>query len=687
MSALEIKDTDISYAENILINGMKFDDERVDFIANFSTLDLQSVPGSGKTTALLAKLVILDRYMPFNDDKGVVVISHTNAAVNEWKRKLGGFCPKLFSYPNFVGTIQSFANNYFAKPYMQIIYKIESFRVDDEDFSNNLLNQYYKIRYSNEYDKIATFFWGRNIAKAKKIASETGEREKAVCERLIDEEIKKLYYNFNDEKFYVKGIKKCLISDRKNPKYQGLKAIFDSVFRSGVISFHYAYVFSLKFLDLNPLVVKDLCRRFKFAFVDEMQDMDKLQYELLERCFNNDDIVYQRVGDSNQSIYNESNEKPAWSDRNLVLNISGSHRLTPKIAKVVSCFSSTETKINGLNDRSVLMPHLIVFSNNQKDKVIDKYIELYAEYERCEMIPIVRDRHIGIVSWVSTNRDDDKLTLSSFMGKCQIKNSEPTLQSELFNLNKSKDIEIPEVCECIKDAIVYVLKDNDVKFDDKVITKNQLFNAFRIENEDIYNALKISLYKWSTEYIEIGCENILNDIEVYMSGLFKDNYGIELDSFGYLRFDDSIKIDEQSFEVDSNTYNPIFGTIHSAKGQTHTSTLYIESYYDGKYESDIMLDVISGIGNTEKLIVETNKKISSIESEIEDIESSGKVRGIKTREATIKKLKKSIERIEDCSKMLYVGLSRPQYFLCMAIEEERYKKLTVNDSVWKVVNV
>ena len=41
-----------------------FDDERLDFIKSFSTIDLQAVPGSGKTTALLAKLIILETKLP-----------------------------------------------------------------------------------------------------------------------------------------------------------------------------------------------------------------------------------------------------------------------------------------------------------------------------------------------------------------------------------------------------------------------------------------------------------------------------------------------------------------------------------------------------------------------------------------------------------------------------------------------
>ena len=55
-----ISNDEIRNAEKILLpNGKEFDEERKVFIRNFNTIDLQAVPGSGKTTALLAKLVIL----------------------------------------------------------------------------------------------------------------------------------------------------------------------------------------------------------------------------------------------------------------------------------------------------------------------------------------------------------------------------------------------------------------------------------------------------------------------------------------------------------------------------------------------------------------------------------------------------------------------------------------------------
>ncbi len=64
---INISDSDIAYAEGMLLPpGCVFDDERRAFIRELSSCDVLACPGSGKTTALLAKLLILSKKMPFS---------------------------------------------------------------------------------------------------------------------------------------------------------------------------------------------------------------------------------------------------------------------------------------------------------------------------------------------------------------------------------------------------------------------------------------------------------------------------------------------------------------------------------------------------------------------------------------------------------------------------------------------
>jgi len=141
---MTITDDYIIKAERLLLpEGCTFDDERRNFIKNLSTLDLIAVPGSGKTTALQAKLCCLENFMPM--EQGVLVLAHTNVAVEEIKKNLLQSCPKLFEYPNFVGTIQDFVDTYLAIPYYQNKCGHSITRIDD-DLYLKLFLDYMKLQ-------------------------------------------------------------------------------------------------------------------------------------------------------------------------------------------------------------------------------------------------------------------------------------------------------------------------------------------------------------------------------------------------------------------------------------------------------------------------------------------------------------------------------------------------------------
>ena len=141
-----IDDIHIAEAERLLIGNNHFDQERLDFIKSLDSCDLLAVPGSGKTTALQAKLYCLSKLRPFSSTSGILVLSHTNAAVDEIKKKLSQSCPELFEYPNFVGTIQDFVDTFLAIPYYNCRYShaITSINttIYKEEFARNIQNKW-----------------------------------------------------------------------------------------------------------------------------------------------------------------------------------------------------------------------------------------------------------------------------------------------------------------------------------------------------------------------------------------------------------------------------------------------------------------------------------------------------------------------------------------------------------------
>lgn len=102
-------DEEIKIAHDILLNDKKpFDITKLNIIKENNSCYVQACPGSGKTTALLAKLVILANRMPLAEGKGICVLTHTNVAIDEIKAKLGTKSDVLFRYPNFLERYKPF---------------------------------------------------------------------------------------------------------------------------------------------------------------------------------------------------------------------------------------------------------------------------------------------------------------------------------------------------------------------------------------------------------------------------------------------------------------------------------------------------------------------------------------------------------------------------------------------------
>ena len=109
----DISDDEIEATERLLLpNGAHFPEDARKVILCWHSSDVSACPGSGKTTVLLAKLKLLADRMPFDDNSGICVLSHTNVAVDEIRKRLSCYEDKLHSYPNFIGTIQSFIDKF-----------------------------------------------------------------------------------------------------------------------------------------------------------------------------------------------------------------------------------------------------------------------------------------------------------------------------------------------------------------------------------------------------------------------------------------------------------------------------------------------------------------------------------------------------------------------------------------------
>jgi hypothetical protein len=656
---INISNEEIQYAEQLLLpTGKKFDPERVDFIRNFNTIDLQAVPGSGKTTALLAKLVILECKLPFTDGSGILVLSHTNAAIDEIKEKIQRHCPRLFSYPNFIGTIQGFVDEFLAIPFYVHKYKKKPNRIDNEIYNevatklyNNLPNSAAKTWLNNQHDP-------ENLFKN---------------------------FRFDIDLNLTNGINGNikLRSNSNSASYKTFKTIKQQILLSGVLNYDDAYFLADVYLSRIPVIKTILQKRFSFVFVDEMQDMDTHQYNLLEKIFYDEGksvSKIQRIGDRNQAIYNPSNNvktNEVWQLRanpDSVLNLSGSQRLSKPVADVVKKFAlynDNNFDIIGKNQCEI-KPHILVFETENIGRIIPCFAQIVKDkgLENSE-------KPIKVVCWNTDWKDDEasrndatKLRLEDYHKGFKKEKEKPkqdydNLKSYLLYYEKKKTLK--PLRKNILNAFLKILRLENINTeDDRPYTKKKLIEFIHEREAKKYDELNLNLYNWSIGIIQEKANEVWESIKTYVPTLFAMFSENALSASLTFINTDNTEIPAENCEIlePTNLYKEEgleieITSVHAVKGQTHSATLYLESFYDkgyGNYESERLRNQFTG-----------NQTISE----------------------TITTVKNSHELIKQSAKMAYVGFSRPTDLLCIAIHKDRFDTLEkdIQSDIWEILYI
>jgi DNA helicase II / ATP-dependent DNA helicase PcrA len=639
---ISITDDDVAFAENILFShGEKFDDERIDFINNLDTIDLQAVPGSGKTTALMAKLLILERYLPLDDGSGILVISHTNAAVDEIKNKIGKYCPELFSCPNFIGTIQSFTDRFLAIPFYVNWNKSKLFCIDDDIFNDMVERFYFSLD-----PRSGIKFW---IDKKR-------DPIKFLQDLRFDAEM-----NLADQ---VDG-KIVLKSERDSRTYRALKRNKLSWLRSGILNYDDAYFFANIYLKKYQKIKTILQKRFQFVFVDEMQDMDKQQHDLLEKIFYDDSVSaskYQRVGDKNQAIFSHNMKlDEVWSKRD-TLTINGSHRLTQPIAELVNCFAlhrDAGFQVRGLRKGEIL-PHLIVYDDASIGKVIEKYSEIINKLLNKEKIPSSDENKFKAIAWRKFDPGKDKIYMNDYYPKFDaIKHSnriDYSCLGDYLNANHKTKNSLAPIQADIINALVKVLRLENIETEDgRKHTKYSLQTYLREHHEESLDEFKLNLFQWSMalaqgrDVINLVRTYIPNFLALFTSAINHSNKFINAES----RYNNGGVLRDEVRKTNTKNYHGFdieMTTIHAEKGKNHTATLYLETFYS------------KGKGNYETERLKDQFLFKNFDPNTLDV-------------------------VKQSAKMMYVGISRPTHLLCVAVHKDRFDEnlSEINSDKWEVI--
>ena len=157
------------------------------------------------------------------------------------------------------------------------------FTIDDERAVSEIKKAFFSTSF--EARKVLNHLL-RNNDDYKKACSNArwDEVTKMRCELVTS-----TFCTFNPIKFYRKySVGKAFASySEKNPSetYKFFYNVRLSAFREGLLKYEDAYSACLTYADLVPEVKDSLTQRFRYLFIDEVQDTSKLQLDVIDKLF------------------------------------------------------------------------------------------------------------------------------------------------------------------------------------------------------------------------------------------------------------------------------------------------------------------------------------------------------------------------------------------------------------------
>lgn len=557
---LEITDADIDEVEKLLGGKISFDAERRAVIKNTDTIDIQAFPGTGKTTVLVAKLAILAKKWPYSN-RGICVLSHTNAARDEIEKRLGDtpIGKKLLSYPHFIGTIHSFANEFIAIPYLRSL-GYPPVLIDD---GITLQRRFNKIELTTKY--LSKKRDGKNRCEAIDIP-----------------------------------LKIDIGCSENTDSYKTVKSVIRQSFMEGFYTYNEMLFFARHALKIFPTLPQSVQQRFPFLFFDEAQDTSTLQWEIIKKAFTESSFSkIQRFGDSNQAIYDSyrSDDSDITFPKPGYLTISNSKRYGQKITELIKPLAIQDgDKMLGDNttyNRNDAKHSIILFDDQDIHKVLPAFAEIIFDSFTDEEIRESSEYGFYALGMVhkesdSTDSKNNPHSVKDYFEPYQSNITQlrrtPNNLIDFFRLQVDADARFMLV-ENIAKGIRHVINECNPKAIPFI--KSGFNSLYQLVSDENRNNFKTEFKQISFLPFESQTEwdATIERIKAFCVKWFS----IDISSSELLTWSpNAIAENSQSVNefvyTDSTTKRSVairLGSIHSQKGRTHLATLLLEtSWYD-----------------------------------------------------------------------------------------------------------
>ncbi len=630
------------------------DDGRISILEAMRSIDVQACPGSGKTTLIAVKLILLAKKWPLSS-QGICVLSHTNVAKDEIIERLKKSktleAQRLLSYPHFIGTIQEFTNRFLALP------RIRSNGVNDVTVDND---EY--VRLANKLLEQNQFIWLRGTLNGLGSDDMKDGFLRETC-RLISED----GISVNISKT-PRAWRQAANLERAKQALNELKNYLDM---RGYYLYRDMYTYAQLVCNENSNLCKSLSVRFPCVFIDEMQDTQKFQDKLLRNIFPLDDseIIVQRFGDPDQAIFhgigseepNDSFNEKLGKDMDFVIHKS--HRFDGQLADKIKnlSFNGIQLETELIEEAIVARSEahssgenfehcVIVFNNNTLDLVIQCFGDIvseqfHEEYKRSDQFIV---KALGAVG----NEIDptvEQLKIGHYWAeydKSKAKNSfkENTLVEMVQYCRQSLSTDWSDSYKLLLNSILKLLRMAGKR--DKHghwHTVTSLKKSLKTGNN--WNSFRKTLHFLLNDKNPLDQEVWRRICNVFTALFDLRSPPEEVRHYlVYTEVNFNIKIQNERNEEDNGDVISLpenmvkhpdgfrihLSTIHGVKGETHDATLVMETK-NRNYDIGHLLNHIAGLDVTRV-----------------------------TQKTKIK-----------FSRQLYVAASRPRHLLCLAIHEDR----------------
>ena len=342
---------------------------------------VKACPGSGKTFSVTARLARLLSNNELNKHQGIATLSFTHTACDEIKNGIQKFGISNVTYPHFIGTIDSFINNYIFLPYGHLF-----------------------MRCNKRPEVIGTEYnpWF-NYDSRQTIRVKGGTIVKRDTNYYFD----KVSFDIHDMPFPIMPPTSYHFSWKELTKKDGtFKANIQSIidmkhhqFNNGVANQADANYIAYKILTQYPEIAKNIAQRFPILIIDEAQDTTAIQMAIIDILDRASAYSILLVGDPDQAIFEWNTaepslfmakyDSPTWTS----LELTENRRSSSNICRVNNRFFNSNMVSVSEEDRDCPAIPSIVGHSGQSDSINQVKNDFINE---CQRLGIGED-HYAIV--------------------------------------------------------------------------------------------------------------------------------------------------------------------------------------------------------------------------------------------------------------------------------------------------